>query len=120
MRKILYSFASAYIDIIVYFIFFAILIISFAIIGNQILVIDPNYVDPLYPTTIDPYKNNYLALDKMIFITYVTASYDSFPDNQILALQNYEPNYLFFVVFILLNFFLFSSIPGELIYDKFR
>jgi len=56
----------------------------------------------------------------MIFITYVTATYDSYPDNQIRAIQNSELNYMFFIVFIFLNMFLFSSIPGSLIYNKFR
>jgi len=50
----------------------------------------------------------------------VVATYDSYPDNQLIAVQNYEPNYLFFIVFIFLNMFLFSSIPGSLIYNKFR
>jgi hypothetical protein len=120
MRKILYSFASTYMNIIVYLVFFAIIIVSFGIIGNKALVIDPTYKDPLYPQNIDPYKTNYLQLDKMILIMYVTATYDAYPDNQILALQNYQPNYIFFVVFIIMNFFLFSSIPGELIYANLR
>lgn len=55
----------------------------------------------------------------MIFIVYITASYDVFPDNQMLAIQNNQPNYIFFIVFAFANMFLFSSIPGELIYIKF-
>lgn len=120
MRKIVYSFLSTYINILVYFLYFAIVILSFAIIGNKSLVIDPNLHDPLYPQNVDPYKTNYLALDKMILITYVTATYDAYPDNQILALQNYQPNYIFFVVLIVMNFFLFSSVPGEMIYSNLR
>lgn len=56
----------------------------------------------------------------MIFIVYVTATYDSYPDNQTLAIQNFEPNYIYFIIFIFMNMFLFSSIPGSLIYIKFR
>lgn len=56
----------------------------------------------------------------MIFMIYVTATYDSYPDNQILAVQNYMPNYIYYIVFIFANMFLFSSIPGSIIYIKFR
>lgn len=79
-----------------------------------------NYVDPNFPQNVDPYKNNYSNLSKMIFVVYVLATYDSYPDNDILAVQNFEPNYIYFIVFIFANMFLFSSIPGSLIYLKFR
>lgn len=51
---------------------------------------------------------------------YGVATYDFFPDFQILATQNYEPNYIFYAVFVFLNMFLFASIPGAVIYNKFR
>ena len=101
-------------------VFFTIVVSGFAVIGNRALTLDPNYIDPSNPITINPYTSDYLALNKMIFITYVTATYDSYPDNQLVAIQNYEPNIIFFIVFIFLNMFLFSSIPGSLIYNKFR
>jgi len=69
---------------------------------------------------MDPYKNNYSNLGSMIFVVYVNATYDSFPDNQVLAIQNSEANFIYFAVFVFLNMFLFSSIPGSLIYLKFR
>lgn len=56
----------------------------------------------------------------MIFQTYALATYDNYPDNQILAVQNYEPNTIYFIVFIFLNMFLFASIPGTIFYNKFR
>ena len=56
----------------------------------------------------------------MIFIVYVTATYDAYPDNQTLAIQNQESNYIYFLVFVFLNMFLFSSIPGSLIYFRFK
>lgn len=56
----------------------------------------------------------------MIFMSYVTATYDSYPDNQLLAIQNYEPNYIYYIVFIFLNMFVFSSIPGSVIYLRYR
>lgn len=85
---------------------------TFGLIGNKFLKIDPNFSDPDFPLRVDPYKSNYLELDRMIFIVYITASYDVFPDNQTLAMQNYEPNYIFFIIFAFANMFLFSSIPG--------
>jgi len=51
------------------------------LIGCKVLNFDPTYVDPNYPQTMDPYKNNYSNLGSMIFIIYVNATYDSYPDN---------------------------------------
>lgn len=120
MRKSVYALASAYKDILVYLIFFVIVVVAFALIGSNTLTIDPNYIDPNYPQPFDPYKTNYQNLGHMIFMVYVTATFDSYPDNQTLAIQNHEPNIIFFITFIFLNMFLFSSIPGSLIYLKFR
>jgi hypothetical protein len=120
MRKSLLSLASAYKDVLVYFIFFAVIISGYALIGNKALVIDPNFQDPNYPITFDPYKTNYGSLRQMIFIVYVTATFDSYPDNQLLSIQNYEPNHLYYIIFIFMNMFLFSSIPGSLIYLRYR
>lgn len=56
----------------------------------------------------------------MVFIVYVTGTYDAYPDNQIPAIQSSTYYYAFFILFIFLNMFIFSSIPGSLIFDKFR
>lgn len=120
MRKSLLSLASAYKDVLVYFIFFGSIIIGYALLGNRALTFDPNYKDPLFPQNVDPYKTNYLDLSRMIYLVYVTATYDSYPDNQLLIIQNSEINYLYYICFIFANMFLFSSIPGSLIYNKFR
>jgi len=88
-KKTFFSLISAYKDILVYFIFFAIVICGWALIGSRALTFDPNYVDPNYLQNVDPYKNNYSDLGKMIFVVYVLATYDSYPDNQILAIQNF-------------------------------
>jgi len=53
------------------------------------LTFDPNYVDPNFPQKMDPYINDYAHLDKMIFQVYAMATYDYFPDHQILAVQNF-------------------------------
>jgi uncharacterized SAM-binding protein YcdF (DUF218 family) len=63
---------------------------------------------------------NYNDLGKMIFQVYAVGTYDFYPDNQVLAVQNYQPNYIFYIVYILFNLFLFTPIPGGLIYNKFR
>jgi hypothetical protein len=81
MRKSLISLASTYKDILIYFIFFGFVIVSFALIGSKGLTFDPNYQDPKYPTAFDPYKTNYNDLGHMIFVIYVVATYDSYPDN---------------------------------------
>ena len=116
MRKSLFSFASAYKDILTYLVFFTTVIVGYALLGNRAFKYDPNYKDPTYPQNVDIYKTNYGNLGNMIFILYVTATYDSYPDNQNLSTQNSEPNIIYFIVFIFANMFLFSSIPGALIY----
>lgn len=120
MRKSLLSLASAYKDVLVYFIFFSFVIVGYALLGNRSLTFEPSFKDSQYPQNVDIYKTNYSNLGNMIFIVYVTATYDSYPDNQMLAAQNYLPNMIYFIVFIFANMFLFSSIPGSLIYIKFK
>ena len=88
MRKCLISLASTYKDILVYLLFYVTVIVGYAFIGNKTLTFDPSYVDPNYPQYVDPYRTNYSNLSTMIFIVYVTATYDAYPDNQILAVQN--------------------------------
>lgn len=119
-RKSLLALASAYKDIITFLIYYSIITVGFAFIGSQTLTFDPNYQDPDFPTPFDPLKSNYNDLGKMIYQVYAVGTYDFYPDNQILAVQNYEPNYIFFIVFIFFNLFLFTPIPGGLIYSKFR
>ena len=120
MRKCLISLASAYKDILVYLIFYTTIIVGYAFIGNKTLTFDPSFIDPDFPQFVDPYRTNYDNLSSMIFIVYVTATYDAYPDNQTLAIQNQESNYIYFLVFVFLNMFLFSSIPGSLIYFRFK
>lgn len=120
MRKCLISLASAYKDILVYLIFYTTIIVAYAFIGSKTLTFDPSFVDPNFPQLVDPYRSNYTNLSSMIFIVYVTATYDAYPDNQTLAIQNQETNYIYFLVFVFLNMFLFSSIPGSLIYFRFK
>ena len=97
----------------VYLIFYSVVIISFALIGSQMMQIQPGI-------QLDPYKNKFNDLDKMVFIMYVTGTYDAYPDNQVPAIQSSTYYYAFFILFIFLNMFIFSSIPGSLIFDKFR
>ena len=56
----------------------------------------------------------------MIFITYILGTYDSYPDNQIPAIEENNWYYCMFILYIFLNMFIFTSIPGSLIFDRFR
>ena len=56
----------------------------------------------------------------MIFITYILGTYDSYPDNQLPAIEENTWYYCMFILYIFLNMFIFSSIPGSIIFDKFR
>lgn len=55
----------------------------------------------------------------MIFIVYVMGTYDAYPDNQIPAIQSNTFYYGIFILFIFLNMFIFTSIPGSIVFDKF-
>lgn len=56
----------------------------------------------------------------MIYHMYCVATYDFYPDFQILSVQNLEANYIFYIVFVFFNMFLFALIPGAVIYNKVR
>jgi hypothetical protein len=119
-KKSLLALGSAYKDIITFLIYYSIITIGFAFVGSLTITFDPNYVDQDYPINFDELKANYNDLGRMIYQVYAVGTYDFYPDNQILAVQNYQPNYIFFIVFIFFNLFLFTPIPGGLIYNKFR
>lgn len=107
------SLASAYKDIFVYFIFYIVVVSAYAITVSELIEL------PL-DVAVDDYKNNYGELGKMIFITYVLGTYDAYPDNQLPAIRSQLYYYWLFILFIFLNMFIFSSIPGSLIFDIFR
>jgi hypothetical protein len=119
-RKSLLALGSAYKDLITFLIYYTIVIVGFAFIGSHTITYDANYKDPNFPEQFDALKTDYNSLAYMIYETYAIGTYDFYPDNQLLAIQSYEPNYLFFIVFIFFNLFLFTPIPGGLIYNKFR
>ena len=89
------------------------MIIIFAVVGSQIITTDPS-------VATDPYVNSYDNLGHMIFIVYVLGTYDAYPDNQLPAVESNIYYYSFFILFILLNMFIFSTIPGSIVFDKFR
>lgn len=97
-----------------------IVIFLFALVGSHSLTFNPDFIDPNFPQTVDPYMTQYNDLSKMFWIVYTAATYDFYPDNQILAAQNYYANWLFWHIFVTLNMFLFSVIHTSLIYQKFR
>jgi hypothetical protein len=125
IRRSLIALFSAYKEILSFIIYYSIIISVFALIGSQTITFDPNFVDPdplwsNVPYPADPYYNNYNDLSRMFYHIYGLSTWDFYPDFQLLAVQNYEPNYIFFIIFIFFNMFLFAAIPGAVIYHKFR
>ncbi len=47
------SLGSAYKDVLVYFVFYAVIIMGYSLVGNRALAFDPNYKDPNYPVDFD-------------------------------------------------------------------
>ena len=121
MRKTFTALSSVYKDIVVYIVYYAIIIFGFALIGSKTLTFDAERRFPGSEfESSDFYMSNYSNLSMMIFQTYALSTYDNYPDNHVLAVQNYEPNYIYFIVFIFLNMFLFVEIPATIFYQKFR
>ena len=99
--------------------------VGFALIGSRTITFNPSFVDPdprwaNVPYPADEYLNNYNNMSRMIYFVYGMGTWDYYPDFQLLAVQNFEANYIFFIVFIFFNMFLFAAIPGAVIYNKFR
>lgn len=69
---------------------------------------------------MDPYREDYRDYLKAFFILYVMSSYDSYPDNQLIAIRQKEWYYAIFLIFIVLNVFFFVVIPAALIFNSFR
>ena len=78
-RKAFEALFSSYKDIFVYVVFYSVVIVCFALVGNQVIVIPDNI-------KFDDYTQNYGDLGKMIFTMYVLSSYDAYPDNQLPAI----------------------------------
>lgn len=95
-----------------YMVFYSLMIVSFAILGSSIIKIPEG-------TVFDENTENYNSLSKMVFIMYICSTHDSYPDNQLLAVQQSQYYYGFFIAFIFLNMFLYSSIPGSLLFNTF-
>ena len=87
-------------------------VLIFALVGSVLIQVPSG-------TVTDTFTNNYSSLGHMIFIVYVTGSYDAFPDNQLLAFEISQWFQIFFLLFVFLNMFLFSSIPGSLLFDSY-
>ena len=79
-RKSFEALRNSYKDIIVYVAFYTIVILSFAIVANQIIEIPEG-------TEYDRFTENYTDLGKCFFIIYVLSSYESYPDNQLVAIR---------------------------------
>lgn len=87
-------------------------VLTFALVGNTLIQVPEG-------TETDSFTNNYTTLGNMVFVVYVTGSYDAFPDNQLLAFSISQWFEVFFLLFVFLNMFLFSSIPASLLFDSY-
>ena len=61
-----------------FIVFEVVVVFLFALVGNVVIQVPAD-------TVTDTFTNNYSSLGHMVFIMYVTGSYDAFPDNQLLA-----------------------------------
>lgn len=114
---------AAYKIILVFLIFYTFWIVGYAYVASVTITYDPNHTDPNFPNQpngFDLYASNYNQFKYMIYQIYALATYDNYPDTTVFSLQSYEPNQICWTVFIFLNMFLFATIPGTLIYNKFR
>ena len=57
-------------------VFYLLVVVTFGLIANVLIEVPVDM-------TVDKFQSNYNSLGHMIFIIYVTGSYDSYPDNQI-------------------------------------
>jgi hypothetical protein len=112
VRRSFEALVSAYEQFLVFIVFECVVVFIFALVGNVLIEVPEG-------TATDSFTNNYSSLGHMIFIMYVTGSYDAFPDNQLLAFSISQWFEIFFLLFVFLNMFLFSSIPGSLLFDCF-
>lgn len=78
VRRSFEALLSAYEQFLVFMLFECVVVVIFALVGNSIIQVPPD-------TEHDAFTNNYGSLGNMIFIVYVTGSYDAFPDNQLLS-----------------------------------
>ena len=101
-----------YKDILVLLLFYASVVLVFAILANQIIYIPRN-------VSYDEFSQNYKELDKTIFIMYILTTYDEYPDNQFVAIRSSLWVYGFFVAFIFLNIIFFATIPSSLVFKSF-
>lgn len=109
----LYALFSAYIDIIVFLIFYSTVIILFAVIANQFIDLPPN-------AEVDRFTDNYPELGKAIYVMYVLTSFDSYPDNQLVGIKNRLWIYGFFIIFIFLNAIFYVTIPTNILVNSIR
>lgn len=112
VRRSFEALISAYEQFLVFIVFECVVVFMFALVGNILIQVPEG-------TVTDTFTDNYSSLGHMIFIMYVTGSYDAFPDNQLLAFSISQYFEVFFLLYIFLNMFLFSSIPGSLLFDCF-
>ena len=100
-------------DILSFLVIYWIILVLYSLIGTQTLRLDDSI-------QINEYTSDYSDLNRMIFIMYINASTDAYPDNNFRAIESSTWNYIYFILFTFLNFFIFSVIPASLVYYTFR
>ena len=104
---------SVYKDIIAYTVFYFTIILCFGILGTQLM-------SPLPGVSFDWFKENYDDVWQTSFLFYILASFDSWPDYQIVVIDNSKWYYIFLVAFIFLNYFYFVTIPTTVMFNSFK
>jgi len=98
---------------IVFFAFYWCFLAFYSFMGTEILAVDESLPH-------NNYSEEYTDLGKMIFIMFINASTDAYPDINFQAIRQSPWNYTYFYVFELINSFIFALIPGSLVYYTFR
>jgi hypothetical protein len=89
------------------------IVLSFAILANQFIQFPADY-------QYDIYTGNYPDFSKAYYLIYIITSYDAYPDNQLVALRWSQWTNAIFLPYVILNMFVFVTIPGAIIFSSFR
>lgn len=111
MRKLVYALLTSYIDILVYALFYVTVIICFAVMANKFVRIEEN-------ADYDRFVQNYGELPRAIFLMYILTTFDSYPDNQLVAIREQLWLYGFFILFIFMNALFFVTIPANVLFNS--
>ena len=80
VRRSFEALFSAYAEILMFAVFYLLVVVAFGLVANVFIEVPPGMA-------VDRFQSNYNNLGHMIFIIYVTGSYDSYPDNQLKSFE---------------------------------